>query len=60
MKKIGTNVLFVTYLIKNEKKMARKFDICVFFVSLPLKTINSYNYGKRKKRWQKNEQSATH
>ena len=30
-KKIGTNVLFVTYLIKNEKKMARKFDICVFF-----------------------------
>ncbi len=31
MKKIGTNVLFVTYLIKNEKKMARMFDICVFF-----------------------------
>ena len=30
-KKIGTNVLFVTYLIKNEKKMARIFDICVFF-----------------------------
>ena len=60
MKKIGTNVLFVTYLIKNKKKWQESLIFAFFFVSLPLKTINSYNYGKRKKRWQKNEQSATH
>ncbi len=45
---------------KGKKRWQESLIFAFFFVSLPLKTINSYNYGKRKKRWQKNEQSATH
>ena len=48
-------------LTKKTKKVKQKCVNLRFFLFLcHTKTINFENYGKRKKRWQKNEQGAAH
>ena len=50
-KKIETRVLFVTYLIKNEKRCQETlFSPFFFFVSLPYKTNNSHNLWEKVKK----------
>lgn len=49
-KKIETSVLFVTYLIKNEKRCQETLFSPFFFVSLPYKTNNGHNLWEKVKK----------